>query len=177
MSQARRSDASLIRRVTGRWPVATFSAFVLGLAGLVMLAGLDAETTPFALVLLIPLSAILTAALVGGRSMVRGLFARIIRWQVPARWYLAAIGIPLAPSPAAIPAASPATSPPAAARTAAADAAIAAAAITADAASTTAADAAAHAPAVASATTIRRLASAVIRSQDSRTAHLGTNGA
>ncbi len=96
MSKTRRSDTSLLRRVTGRWPVATFSAIVLGLAGLVMLAGLDAETTPFALVLVIPLSAILTAALVGGRSMVRGLFARIVRWRVPARWYLAAIGIPLA---------------------------------------------------------------------------------
>jgi membrane protease YdiL (CAAX protease family) len=96
MSQTRRSNASLVRRLTSRWPVATFSAIVLGLAGLVMLAGLDAEATPFALVLVIPLSATLTAALVGGRSMVRGLFARIVRWRVPARWYLAAIGIPLA---------------------------------------------------------------------------------
>ncbi len=96
MSQAPRSRARSMGALASRWPVTTFTVIVLALAGLVMLAGLPAETTPFALVVVIPLSAMITAALVGGRPMVGGLFSRIIKWRVAPRWYVAAIGIPLA---------------------------------------------------------------------------------
>ena len=82
--------------IARRWPVLTFSSLVLGAAGVVFLVGLSADATPFALVVIIPLGAIVTAALVGGRPMVRGLFTRITRWRVAPRWYAAAIGFPLA---------------------------------------------------------------------------------
>jgi hypothetical protein len=67
----------------------------MALGGIVVLAGLQREVTPFALVLVIPIAAIISAWLAGGTGMVRGLFARILRWRVPARWYLLAIGVPL----------------------------------------------------------------------------------
>jgi hypothetical protein len=78
-----------------RWPFLTFVIVVLLLSGLVMLLGLEREVTPFGLVLVIPISAILSAWLSGGTAMVRGLFARILRWRAPVRWYLLAIGVPL----------------------------------------------------------------------------------
>jgi len=82
--------------VAARWPVVTFVIVVLALGGAVFLAGLGRETTPFALVVAIPLAAIITGYLEGGRGRVRDLFARISRWRVPPRWYLLALGIPLA---------------------------------------------------------------------------------
>lgn len=81
--------------VVRRWPVVTFAVIVLALTTLVMAAGLAREITPFALVIAIPIAAIVSAWLVGGPAMVRGLFTRITRWRVPARWYVIAIGIPL----------------------------------------------------------------------------------
>jgi membrane protease YdiL (CAAX protease family) len=84
-----------VRSIIRGWPVSTFVVIVFGLTALVMLAGLGRETTPFGLVLVIPFAAMLAAWLVGGRSMVRGLFKRIARWRVPARWYVLALGIPI----------------------------------------------------------------------------------
>ncbi len=81
--------------IAARWPVATFIVVVLAMGGLVFVAGLQREVTPFALVLVIPISAIVSAWLVGGAVMVRGLFSRITRWRVPVHWYALAIGIPL----------------------------------------------------------------------------------
>jgi hypothetical protein len=78
-----------------RWPVATFTVIVLALGGLVVVAGLERELTPFVLVIVIPVAAIVSAWLVGGTAMVRGLFSRVVRWRVPVRWYVIAIGIPL----------------------------------------------------------------------------------
>ncbi len=80
---------------TARWPVLTFTVIVLALGGLVFLAGLPREVTPFALVIVIPIAAVVSAWFVGGVAMVRGLFSRIVRWRVPIRWYVLAIGIPL----------------------------------------------------------------------------------
>jgi membrane protease YdiL (CAAX protease family) len=84
-----------MRETIRRWPVTTFSVIVLVGGASVIGAGLGRDTTPFALVLVIPVAAILSAWLVGGADAVRGLFARITRWRVPLRWYLAAIGIPV----------------------------------------------------------------------------------
>jgi membrane protease YdiL (CAAX protease family) len=84
-----------MREIIRRWPVLTFAVIVLSMAALVMAAGLGRDVTPFALVLVIPVAAIVTAWLVGGAAAVRGLFSRIVRWRVSVRWYVAAIGIPL----------------------------------------------------------------------------------
>lgn len=81
--------------IAARWPVATFAVIVLALGGSLFVLGLQRDVTPFALVLVIPFSAIASAWLVGGATMVRGLFVRITRWRVPLRWYVLAIGIPL----------------------------------------------------------------------------------
>jgi hypothetical protein len=81
--------------LAAKWPVAIFVVIVLGLCGIVFAAGLAREVTPFALVIVIPIAAIVSAWLVGGSSEVRDLFRRIGRWRVPGRWYLIAIGIPL----------------------------------------------------------------------------------
>jgi hypothetical protein len=81
--------------LAARWPVATFVVIVLALCGLVFAARLAREVTPFALVIVIPIAAIVSAWLVGGRIEVRGLVGRITRWRVPARWYVIGIGIPL----------------------------------------------------------------------------------
>ncbi len=78
-----------------RWPVITFAVTVLVLCGLVVVARLPRETTPFALVMAIPVAAIVSAWLSGGWPMVRGLFARITRWRVAPVWYALALGIPL----------------------------------------------------------------------------------
>ena len=84
-----------MRGIAARWPFVTFAVIVLAIGVIVVAAGLGREVTPFALVIVIPLAAIVSAWLVGGASMVRGLFARVVRWRVPVRWYALAIGIPL----------------------------------------------------------------------------------
>jgi hypothetical protein len=84
-----------VRSIIRDWPVTTFAVIVIALTALVMLAGLGRDTTPFGLVVVIPIAAIIAAWLVGGRSMVRGLFVRIARWRVPVRWYVVALGVPL----------------------------------------------------------------------------------
>ena len=78
--------------IAARWPVATFTVIVLAMGGLVFAAGLPREVTPFALIIVIPIAAIVSAWLAGGVVMVRGLFSRITRWRVPVRWYALAMG-------------------------------------------------------------------------------------
>jgi membrane protease YdiL (CAAX protease family) len=82
--------------VVRRWPIATFALLVLALTAIVLVASLGRDATPFALVLVPAVSAILVAGAVGGRAAIGGLFARAARWRVPGRWYAAALGIPIA---------------------------------------------------------------------------------
>lgn len=72
-----------------------FALLVLGLETATFLSRLDPELTPFVLVLIPPAAATVVLAVSGGRGEIRTLVGRLGRWRVDARWYVAAIGIPL----------------------------------------------------------------------------------
>lgn len=78
-----------------RQPLVLFIALVLALELLVVLARPDSTLMPFALVLVPAAAATTIAAATGGRSAIRALLARIVRWRVAPRWYAWAFGIPL----------------------------------------------------------------------------------
>jgi hypothetical protein len=84
-----------VMSIAARSPFGVFSIIVLAAVGAVYLAGLERELTPFALVLVIPIAAFVSALLVGGRRSAGGLLRRAVRWRVAPRWYVLAIGIPL----------------------------------------------------------------------------------
>jgi membrane protease YdiL (CAAX protease family) len=69
---------------------------VVVLTAIVMAAGLGAATTPFGLVFIPAIAALVVAGLADGRAGIVRLFARITRWRVAPKWYLAALGIPVA---------------------------------------------------------------------------------
>ena len=75
--------------------LATFAVVVLGLGAVTFLAGLDAAVTPFVLVLIPAVAALVISALSGGRAEVGRLARRVVRVRVGWRWYLVAIGIPV----------------------------------------------------------------------------------
>lgn len=73
-------------------------AFVVVVAALetaVFLAQLGRDTTPFALVLIPAFAAVFITTLTDGVSGLKRLIGRVGRWRVGARWYLAAVGVPL----------------------------------------------------------------------------------
>jgi membrane protease YdiL (CAAX protease family) len=72
-----------------------FALLVLGLEAATFLARLDPDLTPFLVVLIPPVAALAVLAVRGGKGGIRSLFGRLGRWRVDARWYVAAIGIPL----------------------------------------------------------------------------------
>jgi len=72
-----------------------FALLILGLEAVTFLAQLDPDLTPFLVVLIPPLAALVVLAVSGGKGEMRSLFGRLGRWRVDARWYVAAIGIPL----------------------------------------------------------------------------------
>jgi uncharacterized protein len=72
-----------------------FALLILGLEAVTFLAQLDPDLTPFLVVLIPPLAALVVLAVSGGEGEMRSLFGRLGRWRVDARWYVAAIGIPL----------------------------------------------------------------------------------
>jgi uncharacterized protein len=72
-----------------------FALLILGLEAATFLAQLDPELTPFLVVLIPPVAAVVVLAVSGGKGEMRSLFGRLGRWRVDARWYVAAIGIPL----------------------------------------------------------------------------------
>lgn len=74
----------------------TFVVAVAGLEAAVFLAQLGRDTTPFALVLIPAVVALVLTGLTDGRAGLRRLVGRVGHWRVGARWYLAAVGIPLA---------------------------------------------------------------------------------
>ena len=73
-----------------------FGALVVALTVIVMAAGLGAAMTPFGLVFVPAISALVVAGLADGVAGIRRLFGRIARWRVAPIWYVAALGVPLA---------------------------------------------------------------------------------
>ena len=76
-------------------PYLLFTIGVLALTAAAFLLPLGADLTPFVLVLIPPIVAVSVTAIRGGWTAVRALLARVVRWRVDPRWYLAAIGIPI----------------------------------------------------------------------------------
>ena len=72
-----------------------FAVLILGLEAVTFLAQFDPDLTPFLVVLIPPVAAVVVLAVSGGKGEMRSLFGRLGRWRVDARWYVAAIGIPL----------------------------------------------------------------------------------
>jgi uncharacterized protein len=91
-----RSDCLGIRRVLRRHKLLAFIGLAAALEAGVFLAQLGREATPFALVLIPALAALMITGVIDGVAGIRRLVGRVGRWRVSARWYLAALGIPLA---------------------------------------------------------------------------------
>lgn len=73
----------------------TFASTVLVLEAVTFVARLDRDLTPFVVVLIPPVAALVTLGSSGDRSEIGSLIRRAGRWRVDPRWYLAALGIPL----------------------------------------------------------------------------------
>lgn len=86
---SRRLTGGPMRRLT------TFAVLVLALEAATFLAGLGRDLTPFVLVLIPPVAALLVTAAGGGTAAVKSLFGRMARWRIGWYWYLAALGIPV----------------------------------------------------------------------------------
>lgn len=76
--------------------LALFAGLVLSLGTVTSLAGLDRAVTPFVLVLVPAAAAIGVSAVDGGHTAVGRLTGRVARVRVGVRWYVAALGIPVA---------------------------------------------------------------------------------
>ena len=72
-----------------------FALLVVGLEAVTFLARLDPDLTPFLVVLIPPAAALVVLTVSGGKGEIRSLLSGLGRWRVDARWYVAAIGIPL----------------------------------------------------------------------------------
>jgi membrane protease YdiL (CAAX protease family) len=76
--------------------LAVFAGMVLVLGAVTVLLRLPPDLTPFVLVVIPAVAALGVASAAGGRVGMKQLFARMGRWRVGGRWYIAAIGIPVA---------------------------------------------------------------------------------
>lgn len=73
----------------------TFGGLVAALTLIAMAAQLGEATTPFALVFVPFVSAIVVAGIADGGGGIVTLFRRITRWRAAPRWYAAALGVPV----------------------------------------------------------------------------------
>lgn len=88
------SAAGGIRSGVKNHRLIAFGALVIALTGLSMAAQLGEATTPFALVFVPFVSALIVAGIADGLSGIVALFRRITKWRVAPKWYAAALGIP-----------------------------------------------------------------------------------
>ena len=83
------------RTMTPTGKLAIFAAVVVSLEIITFAARLGPAVTPFVLVLIPAVTAVGMSAIAGGRPAVVRLARRLVRVRVGARWYLAALGIPI----------------------------------------------------------------------------------
>jgi membrane protease YdiL (CAAX protease family) len=83
------------RGIVRRHRLIVFGVLVLVLTVAAMAAQLGEATTPFALVFVPFVSAIIVAGIADGIAGVGTLFRRLTRWRVAPKWYAAALGIPI----------------------------------------------------------------------------------
>jgi membrane protease YdiL (CAAX protease family) len=76
--------------------LALFAGLVLGLEAVTVMGDLDPAVTPFVLVLIPAVAALGVSALSGGRAAVGRLTGAVARMRVGMRWYVVAVGIPVA---------------------------------------------------------------------------------
>jgi membrane protease YdiL (CAAX protease family) len=76
--------------------LALFAGLVLGLEAVTVMGDLDPAVTPFVLVLIPAVAAVGVSALSGGRAAVGRLTGAAARTRVGMRWYVVAVGIPVA---------------------------------------------------------------------------------
>ena len=84
------------RTVAASHPLGVFAAAVVALEAVVFALPLGGNITPFLLVVIPAVAAVGVCGASGGRLQVRALIGRLFIWRVGARWYLAALGIPVA---------------------------------------------------------------------------------
>ena len=84
-----------IRASVKRHRLIVFGGLVIALTIASMAAQLGEATTPFALVFVPFVSALIVAGIADGVAGIVMLFRRITRWRAAPVWYAAAIGIPL----------------------------------------------------------------------------------
>ena len=90
-------DQAVGRRATaGTYELAVFAAAVLVLEATVFALPLGGGVTPFALVTIPAIAAVAVCWAAGGRREVQALVRRLFVWRVDPRWYLAALGVPVA---------------------------------------------------------------------------------
>lgn len=89
------SSGGGVRDSVRRHRLTLFGGLVLLLTVAAMAAQLGEAATPFALVLVPFVSAIIVAGIADGTAGIVTLFRRIARWRAPPKWYAAALGGPI----------------------------------------------------------------------------------
>jgi membrane protease YdiL (CAAX protease family) len=91
-----RAQAAHRHALPRSYRLAVFAAAVLVLEIAVVAMQLGGHVTPFVLVVIPAVAAAAVSCASGGHDEVRALLGRLFVWRVSARWYLVALGVPVA---------------------------------------------------------------------------------